>query len=78
VPTGKGQNRKKQEGDGSRRTECKRVLGEFAALGEGHDTVGGAEGQRHDGHRGLAAPDVTRLLPSHRRDFLCRALGDRD
>ena len=28
--------------------------GEVAPLGQGHDAVGRAEGQRHDGHRGLA------------------------
>ena len=32
-----------------------RALGEVAAFGEGRDAVGGAEGQRHDGHGGLAA-----------------------
>ncbi len=33
----------------------RRVLGEFAAFGQGHDAVGSAEGERHDGHGGLAA-----------------------
>jgi len=35
--------------------KSKLALGEFAALGEGHDAVAGPEGQRHNGHRGLAA-----------------------
>ena len=48
---------KRPEGDSKsplQRPRCE-LGAEFAALGQGHDAVGGAEGQRHDGHSGLAA-----------------------
>lgn len=55
VPTAKGQTEKASGRRSVAAIECKRFSGQFAALGEGHDAVGGAESQRHDGHSGLAA-----------------------
>src|SRR5208282_702046 len=37
------------------RRGSRRLGGEIAAFGEGADAVGGAEGERFDGHGGLAA-----------------------